>query len=98
MYLVCFYPITQNRDPRIEEITSAQSYLAVQKPVRTGSDGFGVCPYQSRGDTALCARLGEMYVGTIHEFCFHLLDDKSGYSPMGYSWVSTGKAHLLVYS
>ena len=35
------------------------------------------------GEDALCARLGEMYVGTIHGFCFNLLKDKFGYGSWG---------------
>lgn len=33
---------------------------------------------QLKGDEA-CARLGEMFVGTIHSFCFRLLEEKFGY-------------------
>lgn len=33
---------------------------------------------QLRGEPA-CARLGEMYVGTIHAYCFRLLEDYFGY-------------------
>lgn len=35
------------------------------------------------GEDALCARLGEMYVGTIHGFCFQLLEDRFGYGSWG---------------
>ena len=34
--------------------------------------------HQLKGEDA-CAKLGEMYVGTIHGYCLQILEDKFGY-------------------
>jgi len=47
------------------------------------------------GEDALCARLGEMYVGTIHGFCFHLLEDQFGYGSWGVLDENQEMAYLM---
>ncbi len=47
------------------------------------------------GEDALCARLGEMYVGTIHGFCFHLLEDQFGYGSWGILDENQEMAYLM---
>jgi len=47
------------------------------------------------GEDALCSRLGEMYVGTIHGFCFHLLEDWFGYGSWGILDENQEMAYLM---
>jgi len=47
------------------------------------------------GEDAVCARLGEMYVGTIHGFCFHLLEDHFGYGSWGIVDENQEMAYLM---
>ncbi|KAF5092039.1 ATP-dependent DNA helicase Rep [anaerobic digester metagenome] len=47
------------------------------------------------GEDALCTRLGEMYVGTIHGFCFQLLEDRFGYGSWGILDENQEMAYLM---
>jgi DNA helicase II / ATP-dependent DNA helicase PcrA len=47
------------------------------------------------GENALCSQLGEMYVGTIHGFCFQLLEDRFGYGSWGILDENQEMAYLM---
>lgn len=47
------------------------------------------------GGDEICARLGEMYIGTIHGYCYRLLDEHFGYGDWGILDENQEMAYLL---
>lgn len=47
------------------------------------------------GEYDICARLGEMYIGTIHGYCMRLLEERGGYGNYGVLDENQEMAYLL---